>query len=133
MKSEVDIKSIVAKARTKTGDGEDPSGFSVGNDVDFSKMTTKTPFDNNVIYNFDAQVSGCSFPFTFQKEVILDYIFSRLGIDTDTVTHPLIMTEPVCNPNYSRKGLFPHILLTAHKDSLKSCSSATGFLLCLMG
>ncbi|CAG8823760.1 14734_t:CDS:2, partial [Gigaspora rosea] len=36
-------------------------------------------------------------------ESVLDYIFIKLGINTDKVNHPILMTEPVCNPSHSRK------------------------------
>ncbi|KAF8783169.1 Actin-related protein 5 like protein [Argiope bruennichi] len=42
-----------------------------------------------------------------KKETILDYIFSHLGIHTSgCVNHPIVMSEAVCNPNYSRQCLF---------------------------
>ncbi|CAJ0918620.1 21341_t:CDS:10, partial [Entrophospora sp. SA101] len=66
----------------------------VGNDVytdATAKASAKSPFDGNVVYNFETM------------EYILDYIFVKLGIDTDQVYNPILMTEPVCNPNYSRK------------------------------
>ncbi|CAG8744053.1 1970_t:CDS:10, partial [Acaulospora morrowiae] len=36
-------------------------------------------------------------------EYTLDYIFVKLGITTETVEHPILMTEPICNPSHSRK------------------------------
>ena len=35
---------------------------------------------------------------------MLDYTFVKLGIQADSLEHPVIMTEPVCNPNYNRKS-----------------------------
>ena len=36
---------------------------------------------------------------------MLDYIFSHLGINTEgSVEHPVVMTEPVCNPGYCRES-----------------------------
>ena len=36
-------------------------------------------------------------------EHIFDYIFQNLNIDTnDSVEHPLLITECLCNPNFSR-------------------------------
>ncbi|KAJ3289398.1 Nuclear actin-protein involved in chromatin remodeling, partial [Borealophlyctis nickersoniae] len=37
------------------------------------------------------------------QEYTLDYVFAKLGIDTDRISHPVLMTEPICNPAYSRK------------------------------
>ncbi|CAG8761862.1 26539_t:CDS:10, partial [Dentiscutata erythropus] len=66
----------------------------VGNDVytdATAKTNAKSAFDGNVVYNFETM------------ESVLDYIFIKLGIDTDRVNHPILMTEPVCNPSHSRK------------------------------
>ncbi|CAI2176173.1 3524_t:CDS:10 [Funneliformis geosporum] len=66
----------------------------VGNDIytdATAKSNAKTAFDGNVVYNFETM------------EYILDYVFYKLGINTDKVYHPILMTEPVCNPNHSRK------------------------------
>lgn len=55
----------------------------------------KSIFDGNVVSNFDA------------LEMLLDYTFIKLGLDGDGaggIGHPLVMTEAVCNPNYSRKS-----------------------------
>lgn len=39
------------------------------------------------------------------QEQIFDYIFSHLSIDTEgAVEHPVVMTEPVCNPGYCRES-----------------------------
>ncbi|KAF0483262.1 actin-like ATPase domain-containing protein [Gigaspora margarita] len=66
----------------------------VGNDVytdATAKTNAKSAFDGNVVYNFETM------------ESVLDYIFIKLGINTDKVNHPILMTEPVCNPSHSRK------------------------------
>ena len=42
-----------------------------------------------------------------KQEQILDYMFSHLGINSDgRVEHPVVMTEPVCNPNYCRESKY---------------------------
>ncbi|VDI69528.1 actin-related protein 5, partial [Mytilus galloprovincialis] len=39
-------------------------------------------------------------------EQIFDYIFSHLGLNTDGyIDHPVVLTEPVCNPNYCRQQM----------------------------
>lgn len=39
------------------------------------------------------------------KESLLDYVFLKMGVSgSEKVEHPLLMTEPVCNPNYTRGG-----------------------------
>jgi len=46
----------------------------------------------------------------FAQEQILDYVFSHLGIDTEgSVDHPVVMTEPVCNPGYCRESEYRQI------------------------
>ena len=38
------------------------------------------------------------------QEQIFDYILAHLGVNTEgCVNHPIVMTEPVCNPNYCRQ------------------------------
>ncbi|RPA91926.1 actin-like ATPase domain-containing protein [Choiromyces venosus 120613-1] len=68
----------------------------VGNDVfadPNSRGQAKTPFDSNVVSNFD------------QMETLLDYCFIKLGVGEGGggVGHPVVMTEAVCVPGYNRK------------------------------
>ncbi|KAF8453607.1 hypothetical protein BGX38DRAFT_1268413 [Terfezia claveryi] len=59
-----------------------------------SRSQAKSPFDGNVVGNFDV------------FENLLDYTFLKLGLEGDGsggVGHPIVMTEAVCNPNYSRR------------------------------
>lgn len=67
----------------------------VGNEIaniEAVRFQLKTPFDRNVVTQFEAM------------EQIFDYIFLRLGIDTEgMVDHPIILTEPFLNVNYSRQ------------------------------
>ncbi|KAI5799684.1 hypothetical protein FPQ18DRAFT_287043 [Pyronema domesticum] len=60
-----------------------------------SRGQTKNIFDGNVVSNFDA------------LEMLLDYTFIKLGVEGNNggLGHPLVMTEAVCNPNYSRKNV----------------------------
>lgn len=58
-----------------------------------SRAQAKTPFDANVVSNFD------------QMETLLDYCFIKLRIEGDGgLGHPLVLTEPVCNPVYNRRS-----------------------------
>ncbi|KAI8143640.1 hypothetical protein BJV82DRAFT_668679 [Fennellomyces sp. T-0311] len=69
---------------------------SVGMDVyadPAGRSNARSPFDGNVVCDFD------------RMETILDYIFTTLGINTSSIEHPLIMTEAVCIPSYSRKQM----------------------------
>jgi len=46
---------------------------------------------------------------TVLQESALDYVFIRLGLDTQTVEHPVIMTERICAPLHSRQRMLPHL------------------------
>ncbi|GBC10521.1 hypothetical protein RclHR1_00970022 [Rhizophagus clarus] len=83
--------SMVSKYRDRK---INQSVLLVGNDIytdATAKSNAKSAFDGNVVYNFETM------------EYILDYIFFKLGINTDKVYHPVLVTEPVCNPNHSRR------------------------------
>ncbi|PWN50685.1 actin-like ATPase domain-containing protein [Violaceomyces palustris] len=82
--------NLVSKTRDRK---RNASVLLVGNDVyadSLSRGSIRSPFDGDVICGWDAM------------ENILDYTFSKLGIDTSTVQHPIMMTETLCNPAYSR-------------------------------
>jgi actin-related protein 5 len=55
-----------------------------------SRSSTKVPFELDVVSNFDVM------------ENVLDFVMLKLGIDTETVRTPILMTESLCNPSYSR-------------------------------
>ncbi|KAF8640654.1 hypothetical protein AX17_000311 [Amanita inopinata Kibby_2008] len=55
-----------------------------------AKGQARTPWEGDVLLNFDA------------LENALDYAFIKLGIDTPTVEHPILMTERLCTPLHSR-------------------------------
>ncbi|KAJ1021659.1 hypothetical protein NDA16_003795 [Ustilago loliicola] len=77
----------------------------VGTDVyadGLSRSSIRSPFDNDVVTGWDAM------------EIVLDYTFSNLGIDTDRVQHPICMTETLCNPAYSR-GIMNELMFEAYQ------------------
>ncbi len=46
---------------------------------------------------------------------MLDYTFSHLGLGKDSaIEYPLLMTEAMCNPNYSR-GLVSELLFECYR------------------
>ena len=46
-----------------------------------------------------------------KQEYVFDHIFSHLGVNTPgSVNHPIVMTEPVCNPNYCRQCKYCKII-----------------------
>ncbi|KAK4057110.1 Nuclear actin-protein involved in chromatin remodeling [Microbotryomycetes sp. JL221] len=55
-----------------------------------TRQNLKTPFEGDVVINHD------------HVETMLDYAFYQLGINSDSVAHPIVMTEALCNPQFSR-------------------------------
>ncbi|KAI8821734.1 uncharacterized protein EV422DRAFT_550513 [Fimicolochytrium jonesii] len=86
------FENIIAKYRGSKSAKAD-SGILVGNDVVIAaqRASSKTAFENGVVAN----------PNTLEQT--LDYVFMKLGIDTDSVRHPVLMTETLCNPVHSRR------------------------------
>lgn len=58
-----------------------------------SRSAMRSPFDGDVVTNFEVM------------ENVLDYTFLQLGIQSESVNHPLLMTETLCNPSYSRSTM----------------------------
>lgn len=86
------FKNILARPRRERGkkDGETLIGNDITN-IEAVRFQLKSQFDRNVITQFNVQ------------EQIFDYTFSHLGIDSNgSINHPIMITEPVANPNYSR-------------------------------
>ena len=70
--------------------------FSVGNEVKTKpnwKITSKSPFEQNVLFNLEPM------------EIILDTLFTQLKVVGEKVNHPIVMTEPVYNPGFSRASM----------------------------
>jgi actin-related protein 5 len=76
-----------------------PPATLIGNDIvniEALRFQLRTQFDKNVVTHF------------YLQEQIFDYIFTHLGIDTEgQVNHPIVMTEAMVNPNYSRSREYP--------------------------
>ncbi|KAJ2619602.1 Nuclear actin-protein involved in chromatin remodeling [Coemansia spiralis] len=90
----LEFDSIVAKYRNRKV-GSDLL-LLVGTDVHsdpMAKSSIRSGFDNGVVTNFDVM------------ENILDYVFTMLGCEEDSVNQPIVMTETVCNPYTSRKHM----------------------------
>lgn len=92
-----DSPSLIFKnlALRLKGRNNDPDTVSVGRDIENTETfrnQLKSPFDRNVVTQFDTQ------------EMICDYVFDKLGVNSDQcVTNPIVMSEPVANPNHCRK------------------------------
>eukprot|EP00897_Mesotaenium_endlicherianum_P003885 jgi/Mesen1/3524/ME000197S02546 len=91
-----DFRNLLAKPRVKaTGQVAsivgDYSAASVSRHFDFARSSVRSPFDGNVVYNYET------------LESIFDYAFDRLGLEGDgRVAHSLLVTECPGNPLYSR-------------------------------
>ncbi|XP_062558705.1 actin-related protein 5 [Armigeres subalbatus] len=92
------FKNVLAKPR-KDRSKKDQSEVAVptvqiGNDItniEAVRFQLRTQFDRNVVTHLHVQ------------EQIFDYLFGKLGIDMDGhVPHPVLLTECIANPNYSR-------------------------------
>lgn len=92
------FRNLIAKPRKERvrKDNEPPTTppIQIGNDItniEAVRFQLKTQFDKDIVTHFEAQ------------EQILDYIFAHIGIDTErSVKHPIVMTEALLNPNYTR-------------------------------
>ncbi|ORZ06107.1 actin-like protein Arp5 [Lobosporangium transversale] len=77
----------------------------VGNDIYadvLGRSNARTAFDGAVMCNPEIM------------EGVLDYVFIKLGIDTEKIDHPVVMTEPVCVPPYSR-NLMSELLFESYQ------------------
>jgi actin-related protein 5 len=87
------FRNLVAKPKTSANKAID-SIHLVGdeiNEIDASKVSKRSMFDKNVVFHIQS------------LEHMLDYTFSHLGLCNDSaIDYPLLFTEPMCNPNYSR-------------------------------
>ena len=87
------FRNLVAKPKTSINKQIDALNLvgSELNQFDGNKLQKKTMFDKNVVYQLQS------------LEHTLDFTFSHLGFQNDTqIEYPLLLTEPFCNPNYSR-------------------------------
>ena len=86
------FKTQVAKPKTMVNRDIDAMHI-VGDEFSMfeqSKLNKKTMFDKDIMTH------------TNNLEHILDYSFSHLGFQSN-IEMPVIMTEPLCNPNYCRE------------------------------
>ena len=96
-------KNILAKTRREKGK---ESELLVANDIaniEAMRFNLKTPFDRNVVTQFETQ------------ETLLDYGFVHLGLNggDTSVQYPIVMTEPLAAPNASR-SLMNELLFEAY-------------------
>ncbi|XP_071820810.1 actin-related protein 5-like [Apostichopus japonicus] len=86
----LDFRNFVTRQRSKR-EGEVQIGNNISN-LEAVRWLLRTQFDRDVVTHFDVQ------------EQIFDHVFHHLGIESEgqLVEHPVLMTEVLCNPNYSR-------------------------------
>ena len=87
------FRSLVAKPKLNDST---ISSFVVGNKIfefEQGKIHKKSPFEKNIVTHFGTQ------------EHIFDHIFSNLNIRDSNVNHPILITEPFANLNFSRKNI----------------------------
>ncbi|XP_053688203.1 actin-related protein 5 [Sabethes cyaneus] len=92
------FKNVLAKPRKdrskKDAELTVQPAVQIGNDIaniEAVRFQLRTQFDRNVVTHFHIQ------------EQIFDYLFGKLGINTNgSIKHPVLLTECVANPNYSR-------------------------------
>ncbi|OMO59046.1 Actin-related protein [Corchorus capsularis] len=60
---------------------------------DCTRSGPRSAFDSNVVFQFEIM------------EYILDFAFDRLGASGSRIDHPILITECVCNPVYSRSKM----------------------------
>ncbi|KAM6582274.1 hypothetical protein CsatB_009276 [Cannabis sativa] len=88
------FRNIVQRPRHKTtgetvtivGD-HDPTLLKY---FDCTRSGPRSAFESNVVYQFEIM------------EYVLDFAFDRLGANESQIDHPILITECVCNPVYSR-------------------------------
>lgn len=92
---ELDFKNVMAKNRANRKERD--WDIQVGNDIsdiEAVRWMVRSPYDFNVVVNFSAQ------------EILFDYAFTHLGINTsDSIQHPVVLTEPIANPSYCQKNM----------------------------
>ncbi|XP_073165852.1 actin-related protein 5 isoform X2 [Lepidochelys kempii] len=87
------FRSLAARSRGARGGAG--AETQVGNDLGSPeplRWLLRSPFDRNVPVQLELQ------------ELLFDHIFQRLGVSSQgCVDHPIVLTEAVCNPLYSRQ------------------------------
>ena len=80
------------------------------NEFEASKVAKRSMFDKNVVYHMQSM------------EHTLDYVFSHLGLANDSqIDYPLLLTEAMCNPNYSRSLVSELLFECYHVPALSYC------------
>ncbi|XP_047627059.1 actin-related protein 5 isoform X2 [Phacochoerus africanus] len=86
------FRSVCARGRGGARGGAGPQVGNALGSLEPLRWMLRSPFDRNVPVNLELQ------------ELLLDYSFQHLGVSSQgCVDHPIVLTEAVCNPLYSRQ------------------------------
>ena len=106
------FRNFVGKPKTSVSKQIDALHL-VGDEItefDSSKVAKRSMFDKNVVYHLQS------------FEHLLDYTFSHLGLANDSgIDYPLLLTESMCNPNYSRSLVSELLFECYHIPALSYC------------
>ncbi|KAL7642190.1 UNVERIFIED_CONTAM: hypothetical protein RMT77_006751 [Armadillidium vulgare] len=111
------FRNCYAKQRKDRGkkNSTNDSEILVANDIsniEAVRFQLKSQYDENIVTHFEAQ------------ELMFDYIFTHLGVNTPTVNHPIVITEALANPHFSRQCM---------SELLFECYGVTNVSYCVDG
>lgn len=92
-----EFRNLIAKPRKDKKKEVSPVvDFQIGEeiDVDAMRLLLKTQFEKNVVTH------------PVYQEHIFDYILGRLSPDGNWEPQPMLITEPLANPNYCRQSWY---------------------------
>lgn len=87
----LDFENVFSKYRNRTNN---LTYLIAGDDTHLDhnvRSNIRSPFESNVITNWDSM------------EGILDYVFTKLGLEGQSAINPIVLTETLCNLPSSRK------------------------------
>ncbi|XP_036273652.1 actin-related protein 5 isoform X3 [Pipistrellus kuhlii] len=86
------FRAVCARGRGAARGGAGPQVGNALGSLEPLRWMLRSPFDRNVPVNLELQ------------ELLFDYCFQHLGVSSQgCVDHPVVLTEAVCNPLYSRQ------------------------------
>lgn len=88
------FRNCVARTRGRKGEGDITIAGNDITNIEVVRSSVRTQFDQNIVTHY-----GC-------QELLLDHAFSHLGLSQEqSLDHPIVITEPVCNPNCCRAAM----------------------------
>ncbi|CAH7670224.1 hypothetical protein BY996DRAFT_6735863 [Phakopsora pachyrhizi] len=98
----LETESVVSKYRDRK---TNRTIMLAGSDcyVDTTSRSNVRPLhEDGIVCNYDSM------------EAMFDYVFLKLGVNSQTVQHPILMTEALCNPIFTR-GLMTELLFETYQ------------------